>query len=227
VASCGLAVLAVESAFAVNGLRVPRPGEVAGPPDTKHAFALLVLLAVIVLAFLIALVQTTARRCDLSPATVATGATVAGATAAAWLTVVVLQPAVGTRNGPALAAIVVAGLVAATASAHRTATRQGLSETDAGLVAGLLACAGTALLIGTTIDLLPLTGAFASTSAPPDHSGARLLDSVAVWLIGLIAAVALAVGIHRQGRLGAGQSATPDNHGAPAHRERGIGVGGG
>ena len=182
---------------------------------------LLVLLAVIILAYLTALVQATARRSDLSPATVATGTTVAAAAASAWLTIVVLQPDLGTRNGPALAAIAAAGLLAATVSAHRTATRQDPSEADAGLVAGLLACAGTSLLIGTTIDLLPLTGTFASTGAPPDLSGppaSHLVDSVAVWLIGLIAAVALAVRIHRQRRIGAGESATPASHGVPAHR---------
>ena len=227
VASCGLAVLAVESTFAVNGLRVPRPGEPAGPPDTRHAVALLVLLAVIILAYLTALVQATARRSDLSPATVATGTTVAAAAASAWLTIVVVQPDLGTRNGPALAAIAAAGLLAATVSAHRTATRQGPSEADAGLVAGLRvrgylsphrhrdrpAAADRNLRVHRR------------SAGPLDPPAAHLVDSVAVWLIGLIAVVALAVRIHRQSRIGAeGERNTRQSPGAgsPVARDRSL-----
>jgi hypothetical protein len=214
VAVCGLVILAVEPVLEVNDLRLDPPGGLAGRADPEHAVTLLVVLAVIVVAYLTALLRVTARRSDVSAATVVTGATVAAASAAAWLTVVVLQPALGTRNGPALAAILAAGLVAATVTAHRTAAGRGPSGADPGRIAGLLACVGTALLVGTLIDLLPLTGIFVSTSAPPDNSGhppTHLVDSVAVWLIGLVAAVALAVTIRLQSRIrvGEGQPGTP------------------
>jgi hypothetical protein len=210
VAVCGLVVLAVEPVLEMNDLRLAPPGGLAGPPDTGHAVTLLVLLAVVVLAYLTALSQVTARRSDVAAATVATGATLAAASAATWLTVVVLRPALGAWNGPALTAILAAGLVAATVTAHRTAPRHGPSGGEPGLIAGLLACAGTSLIVGTLIDLLPVTGIFVSTSAPPDHSGhpqTHLVDSVGVWFIGLTAAVALGVTIRRQGRIGAGTSA--------------------
>jgi hypothetical protein len=137
VATCGLAVLAVDATSAVNGLRLPPPGERAGPPDGRHAITLLVLLTVIVLACLTALSQVTARRSDVAAATVVTGATLAAASAAAWLTVVVLRPAQGSWNGPALAGILAAGLVAATVTAHRTAPRHGPSGGDPGLIAAV------------------------------------------------------------------------------------------
>lgn len=207
VAICGLVILAVEPVLELNDLRLSPPGGLAGRVDAGHAVTLLGLIAVTVVAYLAALVRVTAHRSEVSAATVVTGATLAAASAAAWLTVVVLRPDLGTRNGPALAAILAAGLVAATVTVHRTTGRQGPA-----LVAGLLACVGTSLLVGTLIDLLPLTGTFVSTSAPPDafgHPATHLVDSVAVWLVGLVAAVALAVRIrgHRRGRAGAAPAA--------------------
>lgn len=208
VAVCGLVVLAVEPVLEVNDLRLAPPGGLAGRAETKHAVTLLVVLAVIVVAYLTALLRVTARRSDVSAATVVTGATLAAASAAAWLTVVLRWPALGTWNGPALAAILAAGLVAAAVTAHRAAAGPAPPGHAPGLIAGLVASVGASLLVGTLIDLLPLTGIFVSTSAPPDlstHPPTHLVDSVAVWLIGLIAAVALAVAIRPQSRNGAGE----------------------
>ena len=205
VAVCGLVVLAVEPVLEVNDLRL---APLAGRAETKHAVTLLVVLAVVVVAYLTALLRVTARRSDVSAATVVTGATLAAGSAAAWLTVVVRWPALGTWNGPALAAILAAGLVAATVTAHRTAAGPGPSGNAPGLVAGLVAGVGAALLVGTLIDQLPLTGILVSTRAPPDlatHPPTHHGDTVAVWLIGLIAAVALAVAIRLQSRNGAGE----------------------
>jgi hypothetical protein len=115
----------------------------------------------------------------------ARGAAIGAAAAAAWLAAALFDPAVPTSNAPALLVIALAAICAG------------------GRTSGLCAAATTALLIAVLIDgPLRLFSPWVANSAPPVYppeSVDRLVDSIGVWLVGCLLAVALSLAVRAGG----------------------------
>jgi hypothetical protein len=115
----------------------------------------------------------------------ARGAAIGAAAAVAWLAAALFDPAVPTSNAPALLGIALAAICAG------------------GRTSGLCAAATTALLIAVLIDgPLRLFSPWVANSAPPVYppeSVDRLVDSIGVWLVGCLLAVALSLAVRAGG----------------------------
>jgi hypothetical protein len=111
----------------------------------------------------------------------ARGAAIGAAAAAAWLAATVVDPAVPTSNGPALLVIALAVICAR------------------GRIAGLCAGATAALLIAVSIDgPLRVFSPWVANSAPPVYppeAVERLVDSIGIWMVGCLLAVALSLAV--------------------------------
>jgi len=116
---------------------------------------------------------------------------------------VLFHPAASTGAGPALLGVLAAGLVASVwAGDSSWASGEPVARVDAhqALVAGLLAAAGTTTALGLLMDLLPLTGHWVANDAPPGSTAqlpTRLVDTVVVWLPGLVFTVGLILIVRR------------------------------
>jgi hypothetical protein len=112
----------------------------------------------------------------------ATGAGLGVAAAAAWLLAAVLDPSVPTSSGPAMLAIAAAAVVARDR------------------IARFRSAATAALLIAVMIDgPLRLFSPWVANSAPPVYppeSVERLIDSIGIWLVGCLLALALSLAGH-------------------------------
>ena len=171
-----------------------------GVPDTGRAATQMVALTVASAIYLIALALVTARRSSVDVRVVATGGGVAACGVALWLAVVLLWQSASSVNGPALVAVMGGGLAATVLVHVRGRRSRPGGRADQVLVAGLLAAAGAAFGIGMLMDLLPLTGAWVSNSAPPSYATAqpsRIVDTVVVYLPGVVMALMLLLTIRR------------------------------
>jgi hypothetical protein len=112
----------------------------------------------------------------------ARGAAIGAGAAAAWLAAAVVDPAVPTSSAPALLVIALAAVCAG------------------GRIPGLCAAATAALLIAVSIDgPLRLFSPWVANSAPPVYppeSVERLVDSIGIWLVGCLLAIALSLAGH-------------------------------
>lgn len=209
VAAGGTLAVAAEVMLGFRRLRVDPPltlpmNATVGVYDSARATMQLIVLVVVVGVLLVAVGRVTAARSDVRPSTIAIGAGTAVLTATAWLAVVLLHPTASTVPGPASLGVLAAGLVAAVGAGHLAApAREPGVRVDArqGLVAGLLAAAGTTTGIGVLMDLLPLTGHWVANDAPPVFAAdppTRIIDTVVVWLPGLVFTVALMLAVRRQ-----------------------------
>jgi hypothetical protein len=190
VSAGGLAVVAAEVLIFVNYARRTPLGE--GEADATVATTLIVVWTTLLTTYTITLVRLTARRSAVTAHTLATGAGIGVAAAAAWLAAAFVHPGVPTSSGPAVVAIAAAAMCAGWLSRRsgRGAQRQ---------VAALCAAAGTALLIAVLIDgPLRMLPPWVANSAPPGYppeTTERLVDSIGVWLLGCLLATALSLAI--------------------------------
>ncbi|HEX6754546.1 MAG TPA: hypothetical protein VF109_01225 [Mycobacteriales bacterium] len=189
----GYAVVAAKAFLEIQGLRhVP-----LGYVDAGRTNTLTVVWTVTLMVCLAATVRVTGCGSPAVPATLTIGAGTGGAAAAAWLAATVLHPAVPGSSGPAV--IVIAG---AAAIGWLLVGRSGQ-----GRIAGLLAGASAALLIGLMIDgpLPALPWWVRDNTAPLDAAGfARLVDPIGIWALGVLLAAALAVAVRSPARTRAG-----------------------
>jgi hypothetical protein len=198
----GTLAVAAEVMLEFRRLRVDPPltlpmNATVGIYDPARATFKLTALAVLLGVLLVALTRVTAGRSAVRPSTIAAGAGAAAVTATVWLAVVLLHPSASTVAEPALLGVLSAGLLAGSLTGGFSApTGATVARVDArqGLVASLLAAAGTTTGIGVLMDLLPLTGHWVANNAPPvfaAHPPTRIVDSVVVWLPGLLISLAL------------------------------------
>jgi len=175
---------------------------------------------------LVALTGVTSGRFAVRPSTIVVGAGTAAAAATMWLAVVLFHPAASTGAGPALLGVLAAGLVAsAWAGDSSWASGEPVARVDAhqALVAGLLAAAGTTTALGLLMDLLPLTGHWVANDAPPGstaHPPTRLVDTVVIWLPGLLFTLGLILTLRRPSQAPHSTASTTgrstDDHGSGA-----------
>jgi hypothetical protein len=191
VSAGGFAVIATDVLIFIDYARRSPGGEVDG--DVTTATTLIAIWTAMLSIYAIALVRMTARRSSVATHTLATGAGIGVAAAAAWLTAAFLDPGVPTSSGPAVVAIAAAAVGAEWVSSRRSGL--GLQSR----VAGLSAAAGAALLIAVLIDgPLRLSSLWVANSAPPVYppvTADRLVDSIGVWLLGSLLATALSLTI--------------------------------
>jgi hypothetical protein len=177
VGAAGFAVVAAEMLFFIGGARQSSAG------DLTPVFAVWTTMLTI---YTLALVRLTAHRSAVTARTLASGAGIGLAAAAAWLATAVVHPSVPTSSAPAVAAIAAAAVCAELLSPRSR-------------IAGLTAAAGTALLIAVLIDgPLRLLPQWVANSAPPVYAPdapERLVDSVGVWLLGCLLAAALTLAL--------------------------------
>jgi hypothetical protein len=187
VLASGFIVGAAKALVFLNGLRLLPHG-----PDFSTSTTLVVVWTMTLTVYMIALVRVTAGRSAVPARCLATGAGVGAATAAIWLIVVLLWPSIPSSSAPEIFAI-----TASAAAAVAIALRSG--RVEQGLLSGLLAAASTALVIGVLIDgPLPALARWVPNSAPPvwpPDAPDRLVDSIGVWLLGLLLAAALSLAV--------------------------------
>jgi FtsH-binding integral membrane protein len=187
----GFTVIAAEVLIFISYARRSPGGEVNG--DVATATTLIVIWTAMLTIYVIAIVRMTAGRSRVATHTLATGAGIGAAAAAAWLTAAFADPSVPTSTGPAVVAIAASAVCAAWVSRRRSG-RGAQSQ-----VAALCAAAGTALLIAVLIDgPLRLFSLWVANSAPPLYpptTADRLVDSIGVWLLGSLLATALSLAI--------------------------------
>jgi hypothetical protein len=191
VSAGGLAVVAAEVLIFINyARRMPLGG---GEADATVATTLIVVWTTMLTTYTIALVRLTAGRSAVTAHTLATGAGIGVAAAAAWLAAAFVHPEVPTSSGPAVVAIAAAAVCAGWASRQRSG--RGAESR----VAALCAAAGAALLIAVQIDgPLRMLPPWVANSAPPVYPAEtteRLVDSIGVWLLGCLLATALSLAI--------------------------------
>jgi hypothetical protein len=174
VSAGAFAIVATEVLFFIRDAR-RSPGS---------ATAEIAVWTVMLTVYALAVARVTARRSTVATPTLATGAGIGVAGAAAWLAAVAVHPSVPTSSGPAVLAIAGAAVCA---------------ELVGDRIAGLTAAAGTALLIAVLIDgPLRLFAPWVANSAPPVYPPEtvdRLVDSIGVWLLGCLLATALTLAI--------------------------------
>jgi hypothetical protein len=138
--------------------------------------------------YLVAVVRITACGSPALRGTLAVGAGTGAAGAAAWLTATVLHPEVPGSTAPAV--IVISGVVGiGWVLGDRSGRRR------QGRIAGLMAGASTALLIGLLIDgpLPALPRWVGDDTSPLDSAGFnRLVDPIGIWALGVLLAAGLA-----------------------------------
>ena len=189
VAAGGTAIVLGLLLVALQTLRVPPP-QYPYPShlDPTRTGTEMTGLIVLMTVFLAAVLRATAARSALTPRTVISGGAAALGVAGCWLVLVLIRPETAAANEPSWFCLLGAALVAA-----------GLARGQR-VAAALLAVAGAALLIGLTMDVLPLAGHFAVNSAPPSlewPAPTRVVDTIGMALLGLLSSLILAVGIHR------------------------------
>ena len=178
VRAAGSALVAAAALMLVAGIR---------RHDVASATPVIVVWTAILSIYLVAAASLAA----VGSRTLASGAGLGVAAAAAWLAAVLDHPGVASSNGPAVLAIAIAALGAAWVSAERP-------------IAGLCAASTTALLIALLIDgPLRALAPWVSNSAPPVYPPEtvhRLVDSVGIWLLGCLLAAALSLVLLRSVR---------------------------
>ncbi len=200
VAVCGAALVVLETVLSLRRLGADPPltlpwNATVGVPDTGRAAVKLTWLVLSLGVYLMALARVTAGSSAVEARDVAVGGWAAASCAAGWLGLVARDPGAGSLAGPALAAMVGAGLAAALLS-RRARTLPAGEWAGRVVVPALLGSAGAALAINVLIDLLPLTGAWVANNAPPTPTtppSTRLVDGVVVYLPGLLLALALSL----------------------------------
>ena len=244
-AAGGILAVGAEAMLEFRRLRVDPPltlpmNATTGIYDESRATWNLVALAVVLGVLLVALTGVTSGRFAVRPSTIVVGAGTAAAAATIWLAVVLFHPAASTGAGPALLGVLAAGLVASAWAGDSSwasgdsswASGQPVARVDAhqALVAGLLAAAGTTTALGLLMDLLPLTGHWVANDAPPASTApppTRLVDTVVVWLPGLLFTLGLILTLRRPSQAphstgAAGRTAfaqpAPINHSADSHQ---------
>ena len=205
VAAVGAGIVVVQILLTFRQLRVDPPlmlpsDTTVGVPDSGRAATQIAALAVGLAIYLIALARVTARRSGVDAGAVAIGGGVAASCVALWLALVLLWPSAASASGPALVAVLGGGLAAALVVAIRGRSGPGALAERAALVAGLLAAVGAAFGVGVLMNVLPLTGAWVSSSGPPSYLTVppiRVVDTVVVYLPGVAMALALALVLRR------------------------------
>ena len=238
-AAGGILAVGAEAMLEFRRLRVDPPltlpvNATTGVYDESRATWNLIALAVVLAVLLIALTGVTSGRVAVRPSTIVLGAGTAAVAATIWLAVVLFHPAASTGAGPALLGVLAAGLVASVwAGDSSWASGEPVARVDAhqALVAGLLAAAGTATALGLLMDLLPLTGHWVANDAPPGsaaHPPTRLVDTVVVWLPGLVFTLGLILTVRRSSQAphstGSTEARSTDDHasGAPMTTGRDV-----
>jgi hypothetical protein len=186
VSAGALALVATKALILINDERLsPRR------PDVTTVT--IVVWTTILTIYTLALVRVTARRSAVSTHTLATGAGIGVAAAAAWLTAAVIHPSVTTSSASAVAAIAAGAVCAEFVSARRAGRR------EQNRIAALCAAAGAALLIAILIDgPLRTFSRWVPNNAPPIDSPQtvdRLVDSIGIWLLGCLLATALTLAV--------------------------------
>jgi hypothetical protein len=189
VLAAGLAAGAAKVLIFLNDLRRMPDG-----PDFATSTTLVVVWTLTLTVYLLALVRATSRRAAIPTRSLATGAGVGAGATALWLLAIVLWPSLPSSSAPEVFAMTVAAEVAL--ALELRSGRIGLASS---LVTGVLAAATTALLIGVLLDgPLPALTRWVPNSAPPvwpPDAPHRLVDSIGVWLLGLLLAAVLSLAI--------------------------------
>jgi hypothetical protein len=157
----------------------------------------MLVLSTIAASFLIALTSIGAKRSAATARVLITGAGSAVAGAAVWLIIVVVAPPIPASVGWALTVTGVAAVIAVLANSHRSGTTSGC------LLAGLIATAGTLVLIFAEVLLLAQWGPDSVIPAITPHAlpGHRVAESrieivdpyVLILVVSAMAATALSL----------------------------------
>jgi hypothetical protein len=208
VATSGALTAAVEVMLELRRLRVDPPLKLpvdatVGVFDPARAGADLIRMTLVLGILLVGLARVSASRTAVRPTALASAAAAGGVAAGAWVLAVLIYPATASSALPGLLAAGAAVLLAV-ALVHGVEARRGRlassSRRSPGVIAGLLSVVGSMALIGLFMDLLPLTGRWVADSAAPllaAHPPARVTDPVAIWLVCLLASVAVVVVVRR------------------------------
>lgn len=183
----GFAIGAAKSLIFLNGLRLPPHGE-----DFTNSTTRMLVWTLTLAVYTIALARVTSLRAAIPARNLAIGVGAGVVMAAVWLIVVFLLPGLPSSSAPEIFAI-----TASAATAVAVVLRS--DRLGQGLLAGLLAAASSALVIGVLLDgPLPAWSRWVPNNAPPvwpPDAPDRLVDSIGVWLLGLLLAAALSLAV--------------------------------
>jgi hypothetical protein len=187
-----VAVVAAETLAIVDVLRVVPPITGDLGPRTGTATGILTVWAILLTAYLIAVVRATARRAAVTPRALASAGLSALAAAAVWFCLTLMQPSIAGSAAPAVVVMACAGVLAAVRA------RRAADTTEQAPVAGLLAAVFVALPVVAMMEgVLPAMSHWVRNNAPPWAAAgphvARLVDPVGLLIFGALVAVVTAL----------------------------------